>query len=310
MTFGQFWSICLKQWRLILVCFILVGIGAYVGSKIITPLYQSTALVQVAIDAGNANVINSLLASDQLVQTEATLATSDPVLREVASHYKGLTVDQLAKEVTATPKLNTQLFAIDVLDASPQRAAVLANDIAATLSKQQLQMTHQEAAQANFLIIVQNAQPNSKPVQPNVLLNTGEGLAAGLFLGLLLAVLFERFDRRVRTPEALTELLGWPLLAKVWKSKSEDVFNPTKQNENSHVYRILRGNIELSAIDKPLQSLLITSALPREGKSIVAANLAIFMAKSGKNTLLVDADMHCPVQHTQFGLAPNSSGLS
>ena len=97
MTFGQFWSLILKQWKVILICFLIVGLGTYIGSKLITPLYQSTALVQVAIRSGNNQAdYNSLLASDQLVQTEASLAISDPVLREVAGRYRGLTVQQQA----------------------------------------------------------------------------------------------------------------------------------------------------------------------------------------------------------------------
>ena len=88
-----------------------------------------------------------MLASDQLVQTEATLATSDPVLREVVSHYRGLTLNQLASEVSSTTKLNTQLFEVDVVDQSPIRAALLANDIANTLIKQQSKATKQNNAQ-------------------------------------------------------------------------------------------------------------------------------------------------------------------
>src|SRR5947209_132352 len=109
MTFEQYWAILLKRWKLIIVCFIVVGIGTYIESKLTTPLYQSTALVQVAISSSSTD-INNLLASDQLVQTEAILATSEPVLHEVASHYKGVTVDQLMKEVTATARVNTQIF--------------------------------------------------------------------------------------------------------------------------------------------------------------------------------------------------------
>src|SRR5437879_3658318 len=120
MTLGQFWSILVQRWRLILISFLLVGAGASLASKLTTQLYQSAALIQVAVGSGNNQQdYTSLLASDQLVQTEAILATSDSVLQAVASHYKGLTVDQLSREVTATPKLNTQLFEIDVLDPSP-----------------------------------------------------------------------------------------------------------------------------------------------------------------------------------------------
>ncbi len=381
MTFGQFWSIVLKQWKLILICFLLVGLGTYIGSKLITPLYQSTALVQVSIRSGNNQAdYNSLLASDQLVQTEASLAISDPVLREVASRYPGLTVQQLANAVTSTVKLNTQLFQIDVVNSSPAHAAVLANDVAATLIRQQLQVVQQENTQSqqqvqqdleatrqkidastsqisalqaqggnqariavlqaqlnglqqhysqwqtllaqleltqaqsgDFLRIAQSAQPGISPVRPNVLLNTGAGLVAGLFLGLLLAMLFEQLDTRVRTPTAVNQLLEWPLLATVWRintSNRDDVINPKGNDANVEAYRILRTNIGFSAIDKSLHSMMVTSASPGDGKSAITANLAIFMAKAGKSTLLIDADLRRPTQHILFGLPADSLGLS
>ena len=381
MSFEQFWVILVKHWRLIMISFLVVGLGAYIGSKLMTPIYQSSALVQVAIRSStNQADYNSLLASDQLVQTEASLAISDPVLRQVVSHYHGMTVAQLAGEATSTAKLNTQLFEIDVADPSPTRAAALANDIAATLIGQQQQAIQQnnqqaqqqiqnnidatgkqidattkniaalqakggnqgqvavlqaqlngyqqhytqlqtalaelELAQAesgNPLQIAQSANPATSPVRPNKLLNTGGGLLVGLLLGIVLAILYERFDTRVRTPEVLTQLLGWSVLAAILRansSKREDVINPAGQNANVEPYRILRTSIGFSALDKPLHSILVTSAIPRDGKSVIAANLAIFMAKAGKNTLLIDADLRRPTQHVLFELPAGSLGLS
>ncbi len=382
MTLEQYWTVLLKQWKLIVICFVIVGIGAFIGSKLMKPLYQSTALVQVVIRSSNNNQSDytNLMASDQLVQTEATLATSDPVLREVASHYPDLTAIQLAKEVSSTTKLNTQLFQIDVVDPSPARAASLANDIATTLIKQQQQMTQQSNAQAqqqiqqnvdltsqqinattakisalqakggnqgqiallqsqlsglqqrysqwqtslaqlelvqaqggNPLQVAQQAQPASSPVQPRVLLNTGGGFLVGLLLGMLLAVLFEQLDTRVRTPDVLSGLLNWPVLATIRLAKSvnrEDVINPDGRDSNAEAYRILRTNIGFASIDKPLHSLMVTSAQPRDGKSVIAANLAIFMARAGKQTLLIDADLRRPTQHTLFNLSADGMGLS
>jgi len=346
-----------------------------------TPLYQSSTLVQVAIrSSSNQADYNNLLASDQLVQTEATLATSDPVLREVASHYPGLTVIKLAEEVSASPRTNTQLFEIDVVDSSPTRAASLANDVATTLIKYVQQMIQQNNAQArqqiqqnigltsqqindttakisalqakggnqreiallqaqlsglqqhysqwqtalaqlelaqaqsgNPLQVVQPAQPAASPVRPNVLLNTGGGLLVGLLLGMLLALLYEQLDTRVRTPEALSELLNCPMLTAVYLAKSthkEEVINPKGRDINAESYRILRTNIGFAGINKPVHSLVVTSAQPRDGKSTIAANLAIFMARAGKHTLLIDADMRRPTQHTLFGLSADKMGLS
>lgn len=399
MTLERFWIIVVKRWMLIVTCFLVVGIGTYIGSKLITPLYQSTILVQVALQAQNPSDVNSLLASDQLVQTESLLAVSNPVLQEVASHYKGLTADQLAREVTSTVRLNTQLFEIDVQDPSPTRAATLANDIAATLIAHQLkasqgnyttaiqqtqtdlndtqhkissdtaklgqlqaqkaadslnqglqrdpQLVRQEATlqaqinalqtelnslqqhyneretvlaqlqltaaqNSNFLRVVQAAVPGRSPVSPQVLFNTAAGLVAGMLLGILLAILFEQIDTRVRTAEAITQVLGWPVLTTVWQQDARKgaLVNPANRNANVESYRILRTNIGFSTIDKPLHSLVVTSALPRDGKSMIAANLAIFMARAGKQTLLIDADLHRPTQHTLFNLPADRMGLS
>jgi tyrosine-protein kinase len=110
MTFIQLWKILLKRWNIVLLCIMMVGLGTYVVSRLMTPLYQSSVLVQIAIQSGTSQAdYNSLLASNQLVQTESDLAISLPVLREVASHYPGMTVDLLAKETTSSIKLSTQL---------------------------------------------------------------------------------------------------------------------------------------------------------------------------------------------------------
>jgi Mrp family chromosome partitioning ATPase/capsular polysaccharide biosynthesis protein len=381
MTLEQFWSILLKQWRLVLFSFLVVGLGAFIGSKLMKPVYQSSVLVQVVLRSNsNQADYNALLASNNLVQTEATLATSDSVFRRVVPHYPGLTTSQLAGEVSASPKLNTQLFEIDVVDPSSTRAASLANDVAAALiqlqqeqiqqsnalARQQIQdnidetseqinetttkistlqtrggdqgqlallqtqlnglqqrFTQWQAALAqleltqaqsgNPLQIAQAAQPTTTPVRPNILLNTAGGFLAGLLLGLLLALLYEKLDTRIRTPEAIAQLLGWSVLATIWRAKvdsPQEMINPASQDANVEAYRILRTNIGFSSIDKSLQSLLITSPSSGDGKSCIAANLAIFMAKAGKSTLLIDADWHRPTQHLLFGLSSGKLGLS
>jgi len=382
MTFIHYWTILVKQWRIIILCFVLVGLGTFIGSKLQKPLYQSSALVQVVLRSSNnqSSDYTSLLASNQLVQTESQLAVSDPVLREVASHYNGLTVEELSKEVTTSVKLNTQLFEIDVLNPSPIRAATLANDVAATLIKRQIQAAQQvnnrsqqqiqqdlnstqrqidtitsqvatlkaqpdkqsqiavlqtkltglvqhynqwdtllaqlvftQSQNGDFLQVAQAAQPGITPVRPQILLNTAVGLFLGLFLGMVLAILFEQVDTRVRTPEALADLLGWPILATVWRvdsAKKESIINPSGNSANAEAYRILRTNIGFSGIDKPLHSLVVTSAFPNDGKSTIAANLAIFMAKAGKNTILVDADLRRPTLQEKFGLPADKLGLS
>jgi non-specific protein-tyrosine kinase len=88
------------------------------------------------------------------------------------------------------------------------------------------------------------------------------------------------------------------------------VINLKKLNNNVESYRILRTNVGFSAIDKTMRSLVVTSGSPHDGKSVVAANLAIFMARAGKRTPLIDADLRHPVQYQIFNLPANKKGLS
>ena len=383
MSFERYWTMLLKQWKLILGCFLIAGLGTFAVSKILTPVYQATAVVQITIRSqSNQSDYNSLLASDQLTQPEAQGAISNTVLREVTSHYAGLTVQQLTDEVSSTPRLNTQLFEISVLDPNPTRAARIANDVASVLIKQQQQLTQQanngsrqqmlqdltttqaqivtttnqiaaleadtttshaaqieglkvkldglqqhynqwqtvlsqlelaQAQSADFLRVAQPAQPAQKPTRPNVLLNTAIGFTAGLLLGMLAALLFEQLDTRVRTPEELTELLKLPVLATVWRTASATIantINPQGRDPNVESYRILRTNVGFSSVDKHVRTLMVTSATPGDGKSTVTANLAIFMAKSGKSTLLIDGDLRRPTQHRLFEMGADKTGLS
>jgi capsular exopolysaccharide synthesis family protein len=77
----------------------------------------------------------------------------------------------------------------------------------------------------------------------------------------------------------------------------------------AEAYRTLRTNVEFSAVDRPIKTLLVTSAVPGEGKTVTAANLAVVFAQAGRRVLLVDADLRKPGVHIIFDL-PNAHGLT
>ncbi|PJF35723.1 MAG: capsular biosynthesis protein [Candidatus Thermofonsia Clade 1 bacterium] len=77
----------------------------------------------------------------------------------------------------------------------------------------------------------------------------------------------------------------------------------------AEAFRVLRTNIQFSALDQPIHTLLITSAAADDGKSVTAANLAVTMAQGGSRVILVDADLRRPTQHTLWK-RPNDQGLT
>ncbi len=74
-------------------------------------------------------------------------------------------------------------------------------------------------------------------------------------------------------------------------------------------YRILRTNLQFLSLDKPLRHLVVTSAVPGEGKTLTAANLAVVEAQAGKKVIAVDADLRRPALHRRFEL-PGNTGLT
>lgn len=133
MRANDYRDLLLKQWRLIILCALFVGIGAALGSFLIPTTYQSTVTVQLITPSVNTTLLGG---ADRILQTETTLATSDTILAQVVTQYPGLTTDQLKKEITTQTVDNTDLFQITISDRDPGRAASLANALAAVLLKQ------------------------------------------------------------------------------------------------------------------------------------------------------------------------------
>ena len=88
----------------------------------------------------------------------------------------------------------------------------------------------------------------------------------------------------------------------------EDQLVLTDETLNTHfaeAYRALRANVSFSSIDRPVKTILVTSAAPREGKTTTVINLGIIMAQAGTRVLIVDADFRRPSLHHIFGFLPN-----
>ena len=153
------------------------------------------------------------------------------------------------------------------------------------------------------------------PVRPQPVNNT---LLAGL-VGLMIAggivFLIEYLDDSVRSPEEIQQIFGLPLIGFIAEIQSfgngeGDVYVKRQpRSPVSEAFRSLRTNLEFSAIDKPLRTLLITGAEVGDGKTTVAVNLASIIAQGGKKVLLLDADLRRPRVHRFLGM-PNKVGLT
>ena len=162
--------------------------------------------------------------------------------------------------------------------------------------------------------VVDAAEVPSNPISPNVRADMTFSFVAGLVLAIGLSFGFEYLDNRIKTPQELKANIGIPFLGMVPTLASDkDRPNPLLDNgvpQNfAEAMKSVRTNVLFSTADEGMRSLVITSAGPGEGKSLVSSNLAMALAQAGQRVLLIDADMRRPRVHEIFG-GQQEPGLS
>jgi capsular exopolysaccharide synthesis family protein len=167
---------------------------------------------------------------------------------------------------------------------------------------------------------IDSADAPDWPSYPKKSQNLAIGLVAGLFVGLILSILFESLDTNVKTINDVEDKLGLPMLGVVpevdAKQLSPQNFvegatstTPGAWSRLAEAYRSLRTTILLSQAGAPPQVILITSAKPSEGKTSVSTLEAIVFALNSGKVLLMDADLRRPSVHLRFRI-PNKVGLT
>ena len=125
--------------------------------------------------------------------------------------------------------------------------------------------------------------------------------------------LIEFLDDTIRDPQEITRRWGIPILGMIvsYKSSSGEALVTVRHPRSpiSEAFRSLRTNLQFAGVETPLHTLLVTSPSPSDGKTTIVANLASVIAQSGRNVVIVDADLRRPRIHKVFQLS-NRVGLT
>lgn len=152
--------------------------------------------------------------------------------------------------------------------------------------------------------LVDEAEVPQQPVRPRKGLNLLLGALGGCFVGLGLAFFFEYLDNRVKSPDDITDQLGLPFLGLVPAARLSDsdplLITGGVPPNFVEAFKTIRTNVLFSTADEGMRVIAVTSSQPAEGKTVVAANLAIGLAEAGERVLLIDADMRRPRLHDAF----------
>jgi Mrp family chromosome partitioning ATPase len=189
------------------------------------------------------------------------------------------------------------------------KAGQSGTDLYSALQDKRQQLQTIEALRTNSSTLVQPAVAAVK-ISPQTMKRAQLALVFGLFAGLGLAFLLEASDRRLRSPDDIPERLQLPILGRIPPiSKREELAAMTQPSGPlAEAYRMLRLNLDFATADRNARILMVTSAMEGEGKTTTAANVAIALARAGRNVVLVDGDFLRPSLATLFRVAP-SPGL-
>lgn len=166
----------------------------------------------------------------------------------------------------------------------------------------------------NTLSVVEPAALPTTPVGPNRGMTVLLAAAIGLLLALGAAFLMDYLDDTLKNPDDIKAATNLSTLGAITVIEGESpdqklVTALHPKSPTAEAYRILRTNLQFSALDNPPRTLMTTSPNPGEGKSTTLANLGVVMAQQGQRVILVDTDLRRPTLHRFFGL-PNSVGLT
>jgi succinoglycan biosynthesis transport protein ExoP len=268
----------------------------------------------------------------QLKETEAQIQSE---LKKTEARLHGDYLSALQRESLLHDALEKQKQEANQLNESAIEFSLLKRDLESnrTLYEGLLEKLKEAGVSAglrsNNVRPVDIARTPTAPSEPNLPRNLSFALALGLTTGIGLSFVLESIDNTVRTPEQAQAISGLPSLGMIplgsrnhgelnfrqrlsiasSKEAVELITQSRPQSQMAESYRALRTSLLLTSLGTPPKVILVTSALPEEGKTTTSINSAIVLSQRGTRVLLIDADLRRPSIHKTLGMAPGN-GLS
>jgi capsular exopolysaccharide synthesis family protein len=290
---------------------VLVSAFAALGASLLqTPQFSSHTQVFVSTtdSASTSDVFQGSQFSQQRVTSYARLLTGEELAQRVIDRLDlDASPSQLSRQVTAVAGADTVLIDITVTDASPARAQEIARALGVEFTSfvAELEATDSTGASPVKVTVTDPPDLPGEPSSPQMARNIALAGLVGLVIGAGLAILRVRMDRSVKDPDEIEALTGAPAIGTILRDEALEKQHVILRSDTSRTaedYRQLRTNLQFLNIDRPPKVIMVSSAVPSEGKTTVVVNLALALADSGSRVTIVEADLRRPKVTRYLGM--------
>lgn len=308
-----------ERWLIVLTAVVLVVAAA--GAVFLVRPAEYTATLRMYVSAQSADTAQSAFQGAQLSQQRVAsyveLVSSTRVSEEVARQLRlPVGAQELAKEITASSKLDSVIIDVAVTGSSPQDVAAVANAVGNVFPRLVDELERPSSPTGVPPVVVRVVEPATAPTAPSspgLPVALALGLLAGLGLGICAALARHVLDNSVKSPEQLRLVVAAPNLGAIAYNanvpKRPLTVQEDPQSPRAEAFRQLRTNLQFLDVDTPRKVVVVTSSLPGEGKTTTIANLAIAIASAGSRVLVIEADLRRPKLSELLGL-DRSVGLT
>lgn len=310
MDTNRYFTVLIRGWWIIAITALLGAGAALAYTETITPTYtaKATLLFQVK---GSASSPSDLLQGSAFTQNQlrsyALLAYLPVVLQPTIEDLgRDSSVGELKARISTDIPADTALLDIMATSDSPTEAADIANAVAVNLKRTIKKFSQEEAGSTQSARVVAAATPPTFASAPSRSKNAIAGFALGAAIGIILVLLRELLDNKVRDESDVKALTNAPVLGTIGNSKETSVL--ASEGPSAESLRRLRTSLQFMNVDANLKTIVITSSVPSEGKTTIALGLAQILTETA-NVLLIDADLRRPRLAEVLGI-DNTVGLT
>ncbi|WP_298847226.1 polysaccharide biosynthesis tyrosine autokinase [Clostridium sp.] len=274
---------------------------------VLKPVYEAQCTVIVGKDSTEKITESEVTMYQDLIKTYSQIAKSRLVAENALGRLNlGVTWKEFMSNEDITSETGTQIVDTSYKNGNAEVAAQGANALSQAFIEES-----QKLLSSGSVKIMDKALDPEVPIKPNKKLNIAKAFILGLIFSLSLAFFIDHLDNTIKSEEDVERQLGLPTMGLIPKQKNMMNLIVEKQPKSqvAEAFKSMRTNLLFSLENRGINTLMVSSSSPNEGKTSVSTNIAFAIAKTGKRVLLVDCDLRKPSVHRYFNIS-NSEGLA